>query len=356
MSLVFIGTYTRPPSKSKGIYTYRFDPKSGALSHAAEAAGIVNPSFLAFHPNGRFLYSVAEVADPKWETGGAVTAYSINRQTGVLTQLNTQSTKSAGPCHLVVDRSGKCVVVANYHGGAVTVLPLKGDGSLGEASDFVQHTGGTKVDPKRQEKAHAHSATLSPDGKFVVICDLGRDEVITYALDAAAGKVKHTSAAKTAPGAGPRHFDFHPNGKFAHAINELGNTVTTFSYDAAKGSLKEIHTAPTLPTGWAGSNTTADVHVHPSGKWLYGSNRGHHSIAMFAIDEKTGRLTALGQEPTQGKTPRNFAIDPTGSWLLAENQDSDSIVTFRIDPKTGKLSATGQVANVPMPVCLRFLP
>ncbi len=354
--LVFIGTYTRAPSKSKGIYACRFDAKTGALTQLGAEGGVVNPSFLAFHPNGKYLYSVAEVADPKWETGGAVTAYSINRQTGALTKLNTQSTKSAGPCHLVVDKTGKCIVVANYHGGAVTVFPLSGDGSLKEASDFVQHTGGTKVDPKRQEKAHAHSATLSADNKFVVLCDLGRDEVITYQLDAAAGKVKKASAVSMAPGAGPRHFDFHPNGKFAYAINELGNTVTALAYDSGKGALKEIHSVSTLPAGWSGSNTTADVHVHPNGKWLYGSNRGHHSIAMYAIDEKTGRLTSLGNEPTIGKTPRNFAIDPSGNWLLAENQDSNSVVTFKIDQKTGKLSAAGPVAEIPMPVCLKFLP
>ncbi len=353
---VYIGTYTRPPSKSKGIYVYKFDSKTGALSHVGGATGIVNPSFLAFHPNGRSMYAVAEVAEGGNTAGGAVTAYSVNRQTGALTKQNTQLTKSAGPCHLVVDKTGKCVVVANYHGGAVTVLPVKADGSIGEATDFIQHTGATKVNPRRQDSAHAHSATIDASNKFVFIADLGRDEVITYQLDPAAGKLKHAGAVKTAPGAGPRHFDFHPSGKFAYVINELGNTVTAFAYDAGKGALKEIQTVPTLPAGWSGSNSTADVHVHPSGKWLYGSNRGHHSIAMFAIDSGSGRLSSLGNEPTQGKTPRNFAIDPSGAWLLAENQDSDTIVTFKIDQKTGKLSASGQVANVPMPVCLKFLP
>ncbi len=352
---VFIGTYTRPPSKSEGIYVQRFDAGTGALTPVSKATGITNPSFVAIHPNGRYLYAVAEIAEAGSAPGGGVTAYSVDRQSGALTKLNTQSTRSAGPCHLVVDKSGRCVVVANYGGGAVTVLPLKGDGSLGEASDFVQHTGGTKANPQRQDKAHAHSATLSPDSKFVIICDLGRDEVITYALDAAAGKVKHAGAVKTAPGAGPRHFAFHPNGKHAYVINELGNTVTAFTYDAVKGSLTEIHTLSTLPSGWAGSNTTADVHVHPSGKWLYGSNRGHNSLAMYAVDDKTGRLTYMGNEPTKGKTPRNFAIDPTGNWLLAENQDSDTVVTFKIDARTGKLTAAGQTASVPMPVCLKFL-
>ncbi len=351
----FTGTYTRPPSKSKGIYIHRFDPAMGTLTAVGEASGVVNPSFLAIHPNARFLYACAEIAEKDNTSGGAVTAYAIDRSKGTLTQLNTQPTKSAGPCHLVVDLTGRNLIVANYHGGAVTVLPVKDDGSLGPASDFHQHEGPTKVDPKRQDRAHAHSATLSPDNKFAFIADLGRDEVITYKLDAGTGKLARASAVKTAPGAGPRHFDFHPNGRYAYVINELGNTVTAFNYNQATGGLTEVQTVPTLPAGWSGSNTTADVHVHPNGLWLYGSNRGHHSIAMFAIDQATGKLTPLGNEPTNGKTPRNFAIDPTGQWLLAANQDSDSIVTFRINQATGRLHASGAVAAVPMPVCLEFL-
>lgn len=351
----FIGTYTRAPSQSEGIYVQRFDPATGALTPLSATGGIVNPSFLAVHPGGKYLYAVAEVAEGGNRTGGAITAYSIDRKSGALTRINQQSTKSAGPCHLAVDSTGKTVVVANYHGGAVTVFQVKPDGGLTEATDFVQHTGSTKVDPRRQDTAHAHSATIDASNKHVFIADLGKDQVITYALDAAAGKVRQTGSVNTAPGAGPRHFDFHQNGKFAYVINELGNTVTAFSYDPAKGALREFQTVPTLPAGWTGSNTTADVHVHPSGKWLYGSNRGHHSIAMYSIDQATGKLTSLGNQPTQGKTPRNFAIDPTGMWLLAENQDSDTIVTFRIDQSSGKLTPAGPVASVPMPVCLRFL-
>jgi 6-phosphogluconolactonase len=353
----FIGTYTRPPSKSEGIYVYRFDPATGGLSYISKATGINNPSFVALHPGGRFLYAVAEIADAANRTGGGVTAYAIDRATGSLRKLNEQSTKTAGPCHVAVDATGKFAVVANYHGGAVTVLPLNPDGSLGEASDFIQHGAASKHDPRRQETAHAHSATIDSSNRFAIIADLGGDKVYVYRLNLSRGIIEPNSTpwTPTALGAGPRHFDFHPNGKYAYVINELGNTVMAFNWDAEKGTLTEFQTVNTLPAGWSGSNSTADVHVHPSGRWLYGSNRGHDSIAMYSIDEKSGRLSSLGQESSKGKTPRNFAIDPTGQWLLAENQDSDSIVTFKIDQKTGRLAATGAVTDIPMPVCLKFL-
>lgn len=350
---VYVGTYTGGKTPSEGIYLLEFDSATGALESKGVAGKVASPSFLAIHPSRKLLYAVSEMGKPS----GGVTAFAIDEATGKLTQLNQESSAGHGPCHLVVDATGKNVLVANYSSGSVAVLPINADGSLRPASSIIQHKG-KGTNPSRQEGPHAHSINLDSANRFAFAADLGLDKVFIYAFDPAAGSLVPNASpfGKVAPGSGPRHFAFHPDGKTAYVINEMGNTVTTFDYDPGAGSLTEIQTVSTLPADYKGGGDTAEVQVHPSGKFLYGSNRGHDSIAVFAIDPKSGKLEFLEAEPTQGKNPRNFAIDPTGTFLLAENQDSDSIVVFRIDPATGKLSPTGTKVTIPMPVCIKMIP
>ncbi len=352
--LVYVGTYTR--TESKGIYVYRMDEATGELSYLSHATGIENPTFLAIHPNSRYLYAVSEVPEYAGRSSGAIMAYYIEEGTGGLTYINERPTGGPGPCHVAVDATGRFALVANYLGGSVCVLPIGDNGSLGKATDFVQHEG-SSVDPRRQGEPHAHSVNIDDSNKYVFVADLGTDKVVTYLLDAEKGKLtpNDVSFTKLHDGAGPRHLAFHPNGKSAYLINELDSTITAFALDSDRGALDEIQTLPTLPEDFSGTSHCADIHVSPSGSFLYGSNRGHDSIAIYSIDGGSGKLTFLGHEPTGGRTPRNFAIDPTGAFLLAANQDSGSIVTFRIDGDTGLLSATGASAAVPMPVCLKFL-
>ena len=352
--LVFFGTYTR--TGSEGIYTYRMDPESGALERLSVVSGIENPSFLALHPSGRYLYAVSEIAEFEGQNTGTVSAYSIDSASGQLSFLNLQPSAGAVPCHLVVDQAGRNLLLATYTGGTVASFPIDAEGRLGPATSVIQHEG-SSVDPVRQTGPRAHSINLDPHDRFAVAADLGTDEVLVYRFDSGTGVLEPNSppSSPVAPGAGPRHFAFHPDGRFGYVINEMGSTVTAFRYDGDKGTLDPIQTITTLPEDFEGVTHTAEVRVHPSGRFLYGSNRGHDSIAVFSIDPETGRLTARGQESTRGKTPRNFEIDPTGTWLLAANQESDSVVVFRIDPETGALEASGQTADVPMPVCIRML-
>ncbi|HEV2445146.1 MAG TPA: lactonase family protein, partial [Candidatus Sulfopaludibacter sp.] len=344
----YIGTYTR--GKSKGIYAWRFSLSSGKLTSLGLAAETSNPSFLAVHPNRRFLYAVNENAT------GTVTAFSIDSATGKLTQLNSASSRGNGPCHLAVDHSGKWLFVANYGSGSIAVLPIHDDGSLGEASAFVQHSG-SSVNKQRQSGPHAHCVTQSPDGRFLLVEDLGLDEVLVYRFEASKGALTANDPpfAKLAPGTGPRHMAFTPNGRFAYVVGEMLSNVTAFRYDAARGSLAEFQTVPMLPPDFQGNNSGAEIAVHPNGKFLYASNRGHNSIAVYSIDAGSGTLRVLDHVATQGKTPRNFAIDPTGAWLFAAHQDSDSIVVFRIDAATGIPKATGEVLEAGAPVCVTFV-
>jgi 6-phosphogluconolactonase len=307
-------------------------------------------------PHQRFLYAANEIANFGGQKSGAVSAFAIDRGTGKLTFLNQVSSRGAGPCYVSLDKTGRFVLVANYDGGSVAVFPVHQDGRLGEASAFVQHQG-HGVNPERQEGPHAHSIALSPDNRFALAADLGLDELLVYRFDAKRGSLAANQPpfAKVPAGAGPRHFDFSPGGKFVYVINEMGNTITTFSYNAARGELRELQSVSTLPKDFKGENTTAEVQVHPSGKFLYGSNRGHDSIAVFAIDAGTGKLTPVEITLTQGKEPRNFAIDPTGEYLFAANQNSNNIAVFRIDSQTGHLTPTGQVLEAPSPVCVTFV-
>ena len=351
--MVYVGTYTGP--ESKGIYAYRFDAKTGDIKPLGLAGVAQNPSFLAIHPNHKFLYAVGESGGGgAW--GGTVSAFALDRATGKLTLLNSASSGGKGPCHLVVDKTGKNLVVANYGSGATAVLPIKADGRLGEPSSTIQHSG-SSVNPARQKGPHAHSVNLAPDNRFAFVADLGLDKVLVYKFDAAKGTIEANAPPFTAvpPGSGPRHFAFHPTGKFAYVINEMGSSVTTFSYNAAGGVLTTMQTISTLPQGFSGTSYCAEVVVHPSGKFLYGSNRGHNSISAFAIDPAKGTLTSIEQTPTGGKWPRNFNIDPTGAYLFAANEQSNDIFLFRIDPATGKLKPTGKKIEVSKPVCIKFL-
>ncbi len=350
----YIGTYTG--KGSAGIYVYRLDGASGALEMAAPPAQAANPSFLAVDPQKRCLYAVAELGEFHGHPGGGVSAFAIDAGSGALTPLNQQPSHGSAPCHLCVDASGRYVLVANYSSGTVSMLPIEAGGALGRATEIIQHHG-AGPDPRRQEGPHAHSVTLDPDNRFAFVCDLGLDKIMAYRLDLDNGSLPpHTPPwAATAPGAGPRHLAFHPHGRNAYVINELDSTVTAYAYDQMDGTLSPLQTVSTLPADFSAANTCADVHVSPCGRFLYGSNRGHDSIAIWGIDANNGALTPLAHTPSGGKTPRNFAIDPSGTFLLAANQDSDNVVVLRIDPDTGRLAPTGHSIAVSMPVCVKMI-
>lgn len=349
---VYIGTYTK--TEEQGIHWLKLEMATGKLTAVGKLAGQKNPSFLAIHPNKKFLYAVNEISNYKGEKAGGVSAYSIDPKTGALTFLNQQSSKGGAPCHLVVDATGRNVLVANYTGGSVASLPISRKGRLRKASTFVQHEGSSVLKP-RQASPHGHSINVSPGNKFAVAADLGLDKVLVYSFDAKGGKLTPAGFTKVTPGAGPRHFAFHPNGKFAYVINEITLTVTAFGWDEAKGKLSELQTITTLPVERGKGMSTAEVQVHPSGKFLYGSNRGHNTIAVFSIDGKAGKLKAIQHQSTLGKTPRNFGIDPTGKFLIAANQSSGDVFTFHINQDTGELKPTSHSVKVPMPVCVKFL-
>ena len=354
---LYVGTYTRDDSVSEGIYVFKYDSSSGVTEHVDTTTGIEDPSFLAIDRGNRHLYSVAETGDLQGNGSGAVNSYSIDPSTGKLTFLQSREPGGTISCHVIVDATGRFVLAANYGTGSVATFPIQKDGTLGEAASFVQHEG-SSVDPDRQEGPHAHSINLDASNRFAFAPDLGADRVVIYEFDSTKGTLTPTDDlwAQTRPGAGPRHFDFHPNGSYAYVINELDSTITGFAYDSSSGSLRELQTVSTLPDDFYELSHCADIHVHRSGKFVYGSNRGHDSIAIFAIDESSGRLSPVAIEPTQGRTPRNFAIDPSGTLLLAANQGSSNIVVFRIDQETGELEATGEVTEVPTPVCLKLIP
>lgn len=344
----YLGTYTKPDA-SKGIYRCVLDTETGKLTPPALVAETPNPTFLAIHPRGTFLYAANET-DP-----GEVSAYAIAAD-GALTFLNKQSAKGGGTCHIITDAAGKNVLVANYGTGSVAVLPIAADGRLGEASSFDQHTG-SSTDPARQKEPHAHSIYVDPAGKFAYACDLGTDKIHGYRYDAEHGTLMPDAAATgtVAPGSGPRHFAFHPTQATAYVLSEMLSTITAFHRDPESGALTAFDKVSTLPEKFTGNSSTAEIFVHPSGKYLYASNRGHDSIAAYAISSD-GQLALISHTPTGGKVPRNFALDPTGRWLLAAGQDSGDITVFKIDPATGQLAPNGERAEVGAPVCLIFAP
>jgi 6-phosphogluconolactonase len=352
--LLYVGTYTER-TQSEGIYLLRMDRSSGELRRVGSVNAGANPSFLAIHPNGRVLYAVNELEQYQGKPTGAVSAFAIERDSGALTRFDEQPSRGGAPCYLSVDRSAQVVLVANYVGGSVAMLPIQANGALAPAASVVQHTGkGPNAD--RQEAPHAHCILPDPANRFALAADLGADRVFVYRLDLDGKSLRHVEGgdAVMRPGAGPRHLAFHPTLPLVFVANELDSTVATLRFDAERGALSPQGTSSTLPAGWTGTNYPADIHVAASGRSLYVSNRGHNSIAVFSVAESTGALALDQVVPTAGDWPRNFSLDPSGRWLLVANQRSDSIVVFGRDPETGKLTPTNQRIVIPSPVCLRF--
>jgi 6-phosphogluconolactonase len=350
--LVYVGTYTGP--KSKGIYVFDFD-ETGAASSPRLAAETVNPSFLAVDPTKHFLYAVNEMSDYDHQKTGAVSSFAIDRNTGALRFLNQVSSKGADPCHVTVDETGKYVLVANYASGTLAVFPRTPDGKLAEASSVVQHTG-HGPNPERQEGPHAHEIVLTKDDRFAIAADLGLDRLLVYRFDSANGKLAPNNPpfADVDPGSGPRHLAFTPDGRFVYVLAEMGSTITAFAFDTTRGNLRKFQTVSSLPSGFKGQNDAAEIAVHPSGKFVYASNRGDNTIVAFAIGND-GTLSFVERTPTHGKTPRGFAIDPSGSYLLAANQASDNVVVFAIDRSTGHLRPRNKILDVPAPVDVTFV-
>lgn len=344
--LIYIGTYTR--TTSQGIYALRLNGETGALTKPELVATTANPTFLALSPDKRHLYAVSE-------RDTLAVPFSVDLTTGKLIPDHVQDSGGKAPCHLMVDGTGQTLVVAHYHEAIVTSLPILADGSLGEPRSIIPHHG-QSVHPTRQEAAHVHSANIAPDSRHVIVCDLGLDKVFTYALDAATATLTpgETPFVATAPGAGPRHSAFSPDGQFVFVINELDSTLNSYRYNANNGALTLFDTQSTLPKDWVGESTCAEVRVHPNGRFIYGSNRGHDSIVVCAFDATTGKLTPLDHTPTGGRNPRNFNLSPDGRWLVAANQNTDSLNVFRVDATTGKLTPTAHEASVPLPVCVLF--
>ncbi len=353
--LLYVGTYTEG-GRSEGIYLVRMDRRSGELQRVGSMDAGPNPSFLAIHPNGRVLYAVNELEQYNGRATGAVSAFAIERVTGALTRLNEQPSGGGAPCFLSVDRSGRVVLVANYAGGSVALLPILANGALARAANVVQHTGKGPT-PERQEAPHAHCILPDPSNRFALAADLGADRVFVYRLDLGGKSLRHVEGgdAVMRPGAGPRHIAFHPTLPLVFVANELDSTVATLRFDAERGALTPLDTRSTVPAGWTGTNYPADIHVAASGRTVYVSNRGHNSIAVFSVAASTGALVLDQVVATDGEWPRNFSLDPTERWLLVANQRSDSVVVFGRDPENGRLTPTRQRIAIPRPVCLRFL-
>jgi 6-phosphogluconolactonase len=344
--LIYLGTYTR--TTSRGIYSTRLDSDTGQLSAPVLAAETPSPTFLAFSPDKRRLYAVLDSKE-------MVVAYTVDPDSAGLDRISgPRSADVPAPCHVAVDRTGRALVVANYHSAVVAAVPILADGSTG-VPNVIPHSG-SSVHPSRQTSPHPHSVTFSPDNRFVIACDLGLDRIFTYRFDPGRGALSPAEPAfvLTAPGAGPRHFAFGRDGPHAYAINELGNTVVAYSYDAQRGSLAPFQTLSSLPSDFSGQSIAAEIRLHPNGRFLYGSNRGHDSIAVFSVDPASGSLAPVEIVPAGGKAPRNFALSPDGAWLVCAHQDSDSLCAFRVDSHTGRLTHVPGSIRVPMPVCVAF--
>jgi 6-phosphogluconolactonase len=347
--LVYAGTYTR--QGSKGIYAFRFETSSGKITSLGVAAETPNPSFLIEHPGHKFVFAANEGG------AGTVSSFAVDSKSGKLTPINQVSSKGSGPCHLAIDRTGRWIVVANYNDGTVALLPVAADGKLGEAVFSEKHTG-SSANPSRQRGPHAHDAVFTADNRYVLLADLGLDKIFVYRFDAEKGTMTANDppAGSVAAGAGVRHMVFHPNGRVLYSINELNSTVTAFQFDAAKGTLTEFQSLSTLPENFKGNSSTAEIALNRAGTVLYGSNRGHDSIALFTVDPQRFTLMAGGHAPVLGRTPRHFTLDPTGQYLFSANQDSSSITMFKVHPNTGQLTPWGNVIeDAPLPVCVLFV-
>ena len=349
----YIGTYTNTGT-SEGIYRLFLNTTTGAMRVDGVAAKSADPSFLALHPNGRALYAVNELEQFDGKRTGAVSAFAITGGSGALTPINQLASHGAAPCYVSVDRTGHTVFVANYLSGTIATFPVRQDGGLGDARAVVQHEG-KGPNAERQEGPHAHCIIADPANRHVIAADLGVDGVLVYRFDEKAGELSRSATkVATKPGAGPRHLAFHPSGQFLYVINELDSTLVAYRYDGERGTLDQVQVTASSPGGTAPANFPADLHVTPSGRFLYGSNRGHNTIAVFSIDSSSGQLTAVQQISTGGDWPRNFAFDPTSRFLLVANQRSDSILSFRVDAESGRLTPTGETVQLPSPVCIRF--
>jgi len=354
--LIFLGTYTPAGGASRGVYAVRLDSATGALGEPVLAAETANPTFLAWHPDGRTLYALGENGTVNGKPGGALVAFRFDASTGGLTRLNTEPTGGIGLAHVGVDATGRAAAAVSYHGGQVASFPLRADGSLGTRATFLTHAGQLGPNTRRQDKPHPHSVTFSPDNRFVYVCDLGLDRIFHYRLDPAAATLTPAGEAASLPGAGPRHSKFSADGKFLYVINELNGSIEVFTTDPATGSLSRVQTVGTLPAGFTGENICAEIRLSPDGRFVYGSNRGHDSLAVFARDPATGALSLIEIVPTGGKHPRNFALSPDGRWLVCANKDSDNVTVFARDAVTGRLTRTPQTLAVPQAVCVLFAP
>lgn len=350
---VYVGTYT--DDRTEGLHIFQLDTSSGELEAVSKVPDVHNPFFLAADAGARFLYAACAVEEFEGRPGGCIKAFSIDPGSGALTLLNEEHAGGDLPCYLSVDRSGRCLLSGNYGSGSLSTLPIDESGHLEPVSQVVLHEG-SSVDAGRQEAPHVHSVVLSPDHRFAFAADLGTDKVMAYGLDASSGTIEPTAQGfvSTRAGAGPRHISFHPDGSRAYVINELDSTIAVFDYEAEAGSLAERQTLSALPDDYVGENFCADIRVHPSGRFLYGSNRGHDSIAVMSIDGATGELSPLGHEPSRGAWPWNLEFDPAGRYLLAANQRGNAVSCFRIDPDTGALEPVGSPVEVPGAVCVEI--
>lgn len=351
--LIFVGTYTPKDGASRGIYTVRLDPQTGALSPAELAAETPNPTFLAWRPDGKILYALGPGDDPSGKVSGGAVAFAFDAAT---TRLTPFGGRGAGDptTHLAITADGRMLLTVAYGGGTVASFPLSADGRLAERASLFRTAGELGPSRARQDKPHPHSVTLSPDGRFAYVCDLGLDRIFVFALDPARGSFAPAGDIAVAPGAGPRHSKISADGRFLYAINELSGSITAFSRDLASGALQSIQTIPTLPADFHGENTCAEIRLHPNGRFVYGSNRGHDSLAVFARDPEHGTLSLVQILPCGGKHPRNFNLSPDGRWLVCANRDSNNLVSLAVDAATGRLTPTGHTTTVPQAVCVLF--
>ncbi|NJN25500.1 MAG: lactonase family protein [Cyclobacteriaceae bacterium] len=349
---LYVGVYTQ--SEEEGIVVYRFDALQGALHYMSTTQGVKNPSYLAIDARRNHLLAVNEIEVYKGQKTGAVSSFNINPANGSLSLINQEASGGASPCYISIDKGGRYAYVANYGGGNVAMLPVLPDGTIEPFSDLQLHRGSGTV-AGRQDKPHAHASMIAPNNQMVVVVDLGIDKVITYDIDAKGGKLVQMNEFNMQDGSGPRHLAFHPKGKFVYIISELSSTISACTWDAKSGQISELMKVSTLPVDYEGNNSCADIHISPDGRHLYGSNRGHNSIAIFDIDQDTGSITATGHRSVNGKTPRNFVIDPTGKFMLVANQDSNNIVVFKIDKESGMLKSNGVEVAVSKPVCLKLM-
>ncbi|HCO24732.1 MAG: 6-phosphogluconolactonase [Gimesia sp.] len=348
--LVFISAFA--PGEKGAIHAYKMNPQTGELKLVERTSDVEHPFFLAVSPDNKFLYSIHAPGKFSGKNNEFVSAFALEGRTGKLKLLNRQSSLGTASCYLDIDKSGKAVVVANYTTGSVASLPVKEDGSLGESETFIQHTG-SSVNPQRQKEPHAHCSVISPDQKFVFAADLGLDKILAYQLDSETAKLTPAEQpfVRTIPGAGPRHLTFHPDGKQLYVINELKNSITEFDYNPESGMLIEGQTISTLPKDFSGTSHCADLKFTPDGRFLYGTNRGHDSIAAYQVDDQ-GKLTLLEIEPSLGKGPQNLAVTADGKYLICANMPGNNVVVFKIDDKTGKLSPAGDPIEIPSPSCI----